>query len=157
FHDVHVGKATVTVVGTPTESEPVTLREALRLPLRVRFHDSVIDQLVMGGGEPREASGLVFDADAGWQSWTLTVEASDTPFGQLDGRIEIGASPPYPVNGHLEVTRGGDAPLTLDAVASGTLARAVELNATLRAQTSAADATLVYAPLQAQPIERADA
>ncbi|TMG80296.1 MAG: AsmA family protein, partial [Betaproteobacteria bacterium] len=137
---------------------PATLPETLRLPLRVRVHETVIDQLtVVRGGEPREASRLAFDGEAGWQSWTLKVGASETPFGKLDGRLEIGANPPYPVDGHLDVARGGDAPLAVNVIASGTLERAVELNATLRAQSSAADATLVYAPLQAQPIERAAA
>ncbi|TMH54223.1 MAG: hypothetical protein E6H53_18760, partial [Betaproteobacteria bacterium] len=158
FHDVHVAKATVTIAEAPTEPVPITLPETLRLPLRVRVHDTVIDQLtVVRGGEPREASQLAFDGEAGWQSWTLKLGARDTPFGKLDGTLEIGASPPYRVDGHLDVTRGGDAPLAVDVVASGTLERAIELNATLRAQSSAADATLVYAPLQAQPIERADA
>jgi uncharacterized protein involved in outer membrane biogenesis len=158
FHDVHVAKATVTVAETPPEPVPPTLPETLRLPLRVRVHDTMIDRLtVVRGGEPHEASQLAFEGDAGWQSWTLRVAASGTPFGKVDGRLEIGASPPYPVDGHLDVARGGDAPLAVDVVASGTLAHTVELNATLRAQASAADATLVYAPLQAQPIERADA
>ena len=158
FHDVHVAKATVTVAETPTEPVPNTLPETLRLPLRVRVHDTLIDRLtVVRGGEPREASRLAFDGEAGWQSWTLSVEASDTPFGKLDGRLEIGASAPYRVDGHLAVTRSGNAPLALDVVASGTLERAVEVNATLRAQSSAADATLVYAPTQARPIERAEA
>ena len=158
FHDVHVAKATVTIAEAPTEPVPITLPETLRLPLRVRVHDTVIDQLtVVRGSEPREASQLAFDGEAGWQSWTLKLGARDTPFGKLDGSLEIGASPPYRVDGHLDVTRGGDAPLAVDVVASGTLERAVELNATLRAQSSAADATLVYAPLQTQPIERADA
>jgi AsmA family/Uncharacterized protein conserved in bacteria (DUF2125) len=158
FHDVHVAKANVTIAETPGEPVPPTLPETLRLPLRVRVHDTVVDQLTfVRGGEAREASQLAFEGDAGWQSWTLKVAARDTPFGKVDGRLEIGASPPYPVDGHLDVTRGGDAPLALDVVASGTLARAVEMNATLRAQSSAADATLVYAPLQAQPVERAAA
>ena len=158
FHDVHIARATVIVAETPTEPVPPALPQTLRLPLRVRVHDTVVDQLtVVRGGEPQEASKLAFEGDAGWQSWTLKVAASDTPFGKVDGRLDIGASPPYPVNGHLDVTRGGDAPLVLNVVASGTLERAVELNATLRAQSSAADATLIYAPLEAQPIERADA
>jgi hypothetical protein len=158
FHDVHVGKATVTVSETPTELASLTLPKTLRLPLRVRVHDTAIDRLmIVKGSEPREAARLAFDGEAGWQSWTLSVEASDTPFGRLQGRINIAASPPYQVDGHLDLTRGGDAPLAFDVVASGTLEHAVELNATLRAQSSAADATLVYAPLKAQPIERAQA
>src|SRR6266700_3689218 len=82
------------------------LPQALRLPLRVRVHDTVIEQLtVVRGGEPREASQLAFDGEAGWQSWTLKVGARDTPFGKLDGNLEIGASPPYRVDGRLDVTR----------------------------------------------------
>jgi hypothetical protein len=158
FHDVHVAQATVNIAETPGEPVPPTLPETLRLPLRVRVHDTVVDRLrLVRGGEPREASQLAFEGDAGWRSWTLKITASDTPFGKVDGRVEIGASPPYPVDGHLDVERAGEAPLAVDVVASGTLQRAIELNATLRAQSSAADATLVYAPLQAQPIERADA
>jgi hypothetical protein len=61
------------------------------------------------------------------------------------------------VTGNLDVTRGGDSPLALEVVASGALARAVELNATLRAQSSAADASLVYAPFEPQSITRAEA
>src|SRR5262249_48508550 len=47
FHDVHVGKATVTVVGAEAETAPLTLLESLHLPLRVRLHNTVIDHLTV--------------------------------------------------------------------------------------------------------------
>jgi hypothetical protein len=157
-HDVHVGDATVTVGETPSEPVPLTLPKTLRLPLRMRIHDAMIDRLtILQSGEPSRAARLAFDGGVGWDSWTLQFEASDTPFGKLQGRLDVGASPPYQVDGNLDVTRGGDAPLSLDVVASGTLTHTIELNGTLRAQSSAADARLIYAPLETQPIERVTA
>jgi len=159
FHDVHVGTATVSFVSAEAESAaPLTLLESLRLPLRVRLQNAVVDHLtVVHDGEPRDASRLAFDGEAGWQDWTLTVGESTTPLGTLRGRLQIGASPPYPVDGNLEIVRTGDQPLAFEAVASGTLTRTVELNATLRAQSSAADASVLLTPLDAQPLTRIDA
>ncbi len=158
FHDVRVGAATVTLVDTESAPVPPTLPQSLRLPLRVRVHDTVVDRLnVVHGGEPGEATRLAFDGEAGWQSWTLTVNESTTPLGTMRGRLEVGASAPYRVDGHLQVRREGDLPLAIDVAASGSLANAVEIKAALRAQSSSADASVVYAPLAAQPIVRADA
>src|SRR5215469_2277906 len=102
FRDVHVSKATVTLVSAEGEPLPLTLPESLRLPLRVRFRNTVIDRLtVMHDGEPRDISRLALDGEAGWQALTLTVVESTTPIGTLRGRLQIGASAPYPVDGKL--------------------------------------------------------
>src|SRR5215467_12278764 len=60
FHDVHVGKTTVSFVSAEAESAaPLTLLESLRVPLRVRLQNAVVDHLtVVHDGEPRDASRL---------------------------------------------------------------------------------------------------
>src|SRR6266496_84104 len=158
FHDVHVGNATVTVAEAQAAPLPPTLPDSLRLPLRLRIHDTTVDRLTfVRDGVPREVSRLAFDGEAGWQTWALSINESATPLGRLRGRMEIGATAPYPVSGKLGILRDGAAPLALEVTASGALAHTVEVKATLRAQSSEADATLVFAPLEAQPIARADA
>ena len=155
FDEVHVADATVKVRDTEATPAAPPLPKSLRLPLRVRFHGTTIDRFVFTRSEEaREAAQVRFDGEADWQSWTLSLAESDTPFGRLTGRIEVGADPPFQVNGALDVTRTGDRPLALNVVASGALARNVELDATLRAQTSAADATVVLAPFERQPVVR---
>ena len=130
FDEVHVADATVKVRDTEATPAAPSLPKSLRLPLRVRFHGTTIDRFVFTRSEEaREAAQVRFDGEADWQSWTLSLAESDTSFGRLTGRIEVGADPPFQVNGALDVTRTGDRPLALNVVASGALARNVELDA----------------------------
>ena len=155
FDDVRVGTATTT--DGDVHSAPSTIPQTLRLPLRVRVHDAHVERVVYTRSDKRaEFSRLTFDAIAGWDAWGLTLAKVLTPLGAVTGSVRIDASPPFAVDGGLHVRREGDAPLLLDVNVSGALDR-VELSATLRAQKSAAEASLVYAAFAEQPVERAAA
>jgi AsmA family len=157
FHDVHVNAATVTIVDNGERRPPPSIPQSLRIPLRLRFHDTVVDRFVLvRNGKSDESSQLRFDVAAGWRTWSMSLARITTPWGDMRGDLAVAAAPPFAVKGGLQVKRAGDRPLTLDVSADGVLDR-IEIKAALRAQSSAADASLLYTPFAERPVERAEA
>jgi translocation and assembly module TamB len=157
FHDVHVNAATVTIVDNGERRPSPSIPQSLRIPLRLRFHDTVVDRFVLvRNGKSDESSQLRFDVAAGWRTWSMSLARITTPWGDMRGDLAVAAAPPFAVKGGLQVKRAGDRPLTLDVSADGVLDR-IEIKAALRAQSSAADASLLYTPFAERPVERAEA
>ena len=155
FHDVHVAKGTLTV--PPGSANPSRPPESLHLPLRVRMHDATIATFDVDDTDAiRQVTGLNFDATASWQAWNLVVNRLATPMGVVTAHARVDTDAPFAVDGALNVVREGDRPLRLDVTARGILER-VQFAATLRAQSSAAEGTLVYRPFVVQTVESADA
>ena len=155
FEPVSVERARI--VSGAGSDEPVQPPQSLAPPIKLRLEHASIDRLtVVRGDIEREIGPLTIDVHAGSKSLAFGIEPAQTPWGRLTVRADIANEPPFALHGKLDLERTGERPLAAHVEASGELAR-IDFRSSLRAQTSAVDASAIVQPFAPQIIERAQA
>ena len=137
----------------PSE-KPMPVPQSLALPVSVRIDVAELGTLVLirPGGTQTYTDGRLKLADDG--VYRLVLENLESPWGRLEGRLDLNKRSPFALHGNLSGTRKDPVPMTLQAQATGSLLEPL-ITANADGGGLRLKAYVTLAPFTSLPVKRA--
>lgn len=158
-HAVHItglDAARVEIVSLGESAGPTPPPDTLRVPVAITVDRAAVGELVYTSGETRiEAREVKLAYAVDPRAHSLTIEHAESEFGDLTGRVTLGADAPFPVDGEFSLSGRFEAyPYRLGGTLTGTLAE-LRVVAANREPPLLAEMDAIVTPFAGVPVRQA--